>query len=79
MSNEKVNPNDKKVPVVNPPLLPSPLELKFRIYAEDQQRLNEHIELAFLLKLIPKQDLQQYMAFCLNCGAAYLEHVLKGK
>ncbi|MDD5731019.1 MAG: hypothetical protein PHN57_07845 [Candidatus Omnitrophica bacterium] len=75
--NEK--PLENTVPaaaVPSTPPEPEVAEIKFWIYARDKERLNDFVEMAYLLKLIPKKELQDYMIFCLGCGAGAIKQKL---
>ena len=55
------------------------VEVGFRIFADERQQLDDFIEMAYLLKLIPEQNLQRYMVYCLNCGAMFIQMKVKPK
>jgi hypothetical protein len=82
MSDENVKPEiktEQSTATPTTPAQPEIVKLEFYIFASDQQKLNDFIEMAYLLKLIPEQNMQRYMAFCLNCGAGYLQQKVNGK
>ena len=73
-NNDHQGEEEKPVPA-GPPVM----KLEFVIYKNDKQWLDDMIEIAFLMHFIPRQALQEYMGFCLACGASYLKEKVEGK